>query len=202
VPVTVTLLQFLLAVLIVAGSTWVVVNRVYSTVLGSNDAHIARLEHELDDYRQKLGDASLAQVAVEVSNSVSKSEDRIAAPPDEEDKPVRQGLPALTASQISEWSNRLSQHGVRALYLRSLEHCSDEVQKSLAELFHKAGWSNTVVGNVSPSPLTTISSRGANGAALVLVDLFKSLGAPVDHREFPQILPGHTAIWITVGSKG
>ncbi len=193
-----TSLQFFLAVLMVAGAIWVALSRTYRTVLGSKNAEIARLQHQLEAYRQRLDDASSAQAAPEVA----KPEEQVGAPAEASEKPAPQGLPALTPAQISEWSSKLSGHGVRALYLRSLEHSSDEVQSSLYELFRKAGWANTIVGNVDPTPLTTISSRGANGAALLLVDLFRSLGAPVDHREFPPILPGHSAIWITVGSKG
>ncbi len=194
-----TSLQFFLAVLIVTGAIWVAVNRAYRAVLGSKNALIARLERELDECRQKLAAAPPTQAEVEISGP---EEPVSASPPEASHNPVPQGLPALTPAQISEWSSKLSEHGVRTLYLRSLEHSSDEVQKSLYELFRKAGWANTIVGNVDPASHTTISSRGANGAALLLVDLFRSLGAPVDHREFPPILPGHSAIWITVGSKG
>jgi hypothetical protein len=199
VQVVVTWYHLVLAALIAAGAMWVVISRVYRAALGGKSAQIELLEREVNNYKEKLGGAPPEQVAAKIS----ELEGEIGALREKADKPIQQGLPALTSSQISEWSSKLSKHRVKALYLRSLEHSSDEFRESLCELFRKAGWPpNTATGNVDPTDRTTISSRGANGASHIVMELFNSMGTPVDHQEFPQIFPEHSALWITVGSKG
>ena len=198
VSVVVTWYHLVLAALIAAAAMWVAVNRAYRAALGSKNAQIALLEQQVNSYKERLGGASPEQAAAKIS----ELEREIGALHEKKDEPTQQGLPALTSSQISEWSNKLSKHRVKALYLRSLEHSSDEFRESLCELFRKAGWPpNAATGNVDPTDRTTISSRGANGASHVVMELFKSMGSPVDHQEFPQIFPEHSALWITVGSK-
>ena len=196
--VVVTWYHLVLAALIASGAMWVAVNRAYQAALGSKNAQIELLEQQVNNYKVQLGGASPEQAAAKIS----ELEREIGALREKENGPIQQGLPALTSSQISEWSSKLSKHRVKALYLRSLEHSSDEFRESLCELFRKAGWPpNTATGNVDPTDRTTISSRGANGASHVVMELFKSMGTPVDHQEFPQIFPEHSALWITVGSK-
>ena len=197
--IVVTWYHLVLAALIAAGAMWVAVSRAYRAALGCKKAQIELLEQQVNSYKETFGGASPEQAAAKIS----ELEKEIGRLREKEDKRVPQGFPALTSSQISEWSNKLSKHRVKALYLRSLEHSSDEFRESLCELFRKAGWPpNTATGNVDPTARTTISSRGANGASHVVMELFKSMGTtPVDHQEFPQIFPEHSALWITVGSK-
>jgi hypothetical protein len=187
---------FFLSVLIVACAIWIAVNRIYRTVIRSKNAQIEALQREISGYKEKLAGASPDQAAAKISELERQVGNRRA---NEEGNP--QGLSALTGSQISEWSAKLSTYRVTALYIRSLEHSSDEFRENLYELFHKAGWPSTTVENVGPTTRTTISSRGAQGAALALVEMFRSVGAMVDHQEFPQLFPEHRAIWITVGCK-
>jgi hypothetical protein len=201
VQVVVTWYHLVLAVLIAAGAMWVAVNRAHRAALGSTKAQIELLEQQVGSYKEKLGGASPEQAAAKISE-LEKELGALREKKEKEDKPIQQGLPALTSSQISEWSSKLSKHRVKVLYLRSLEHSSDAFRESLCEVFRKAGWPpNTATGNVDPTARTTISSRGANGASDVVMELFKSMGTPVDHQEFPQIFPEHSALWITVGSK-
>jgi hypothetical protein len=186
-----------LGVLIVVGVIWITVKWKDRAALHNKNTQIELLARQVNDYKEKLSGASPDQAATKIS----ELEKEIAAFREHDDKRFRQIVPALTPSQIYEWSAKLSKFKVGALYIRSLEHSSEDVRESLYELFRKAGWPNTTIRNVDPTTVTTISSRGAQGAALVLVELFKSVGATVDHQEFSPIFPEHSAIWITVASE-
>jgi hypothetical protein len=185
----------LLAVLVVMGVIAIVVLRTHRTTIRGKDAQIERLQLEIDGYKEKLAGADQAAA------KMAALEKQVGARRTTEPR-VEKSLPALTGAQISEWSDKLAAFKVTALYIRALEHSPQDFRDSLHALFSKAGWPGTTVGNVAPANRTTISSRGAREAALALVEMFKSVGANVDHQEFQQLFPGHSAIWITVECRG
>jgi hypothetical protein len=145
-----------LGVLIVAGAIWITVKWQYSAALHNKNTQIELLALQVHDYKDKLSGASPDQVAAKISGL----EKEIAALREHDDKRFQQNVPALTPSQIYEWSAKLAKFKVGALYIRSLEHSSEDVRESLYELFRKAGWPNTTIRNVDPTTVTTISSRG------------------------------------------
>lgn len=185
----------LMTALIGAGVIWIAVNRTYGAVIRNKNAQIELLQREINGYKEKLAGASPDQAAAKMA----EFERRIGIPGATER--LQHGLPTLTDAQIADWSTKLSTYKLTALYLRASEHTSGEFRESLCKLLRKAGWPDTTVGNVAPASLTTISSRGARGAALALVEMFRSVGVSVEHQEFSQLFPEHSAIWITVGCR-
>jgi hypothetical protein len=118
---------FALAVLIVAGAIWFVVNYAYSAVLSSKNAQLELADRKISDYKEKLNGATPDQAAA----AIAGLEKQVASLQKKEDERIKRSLPPLTPAQIVEWSGKLKKFKPQVLQIQSVEQNSPEFRESL-----------------------------------------------------------------------
>ena len=120
-------------IVVAVGAIWFSMNWSYGVMLTGRDQQIAILRDRITAYEQKLQGATPDQAAGKIANL----EQEVASLRAKEQERTQREWPALTPTQIADWSAKLGRHRVDFLAIFFTDQYSEQFRERLMKCLNK-----------------------------------------------------------------